>query len=240
MKGQDASIRIVLADPTGSSLLHKVKFNVCYTPQQAERGIRKHRYDSVVEGVGLDRVTHNFALGAIDSGHLIPDQEVVDMAHWLLKNEGLFVGSSSALNVAGTVREAYALKQQQQQANNGADTGNKLRLVTVVCDNGNRHLSRFWNQTYLLKNYKLNCPENELPDCLSLFSCSNSNCTNENRCTTYYILTEFEANRRFTNQPAFPHTFHPVRTFNSRLSWKTLEMTCMIAWTQWGSPRRTR
>ena len=170
LKSQDPSIKIVLADPTGSSLLHKVKYNVCYAPQQAERGIRKHRYDSVVEGVGLDRVTQNFALGAIDGGHLIPDQEVVEMAHWLLRNEGLFVGSSSALNIAATVREAHALRQLAQRDNESNGQHHRIKIVTVICDNGNRHLSRFWNEDYLLVNYKLLWPnERNVPNCLKLF-----------------------------------------------------------------------
>ena len=61
--------------------------------------MRKHRYDSIVEGVGLDRLTRNFSKAKIDDSHQASDQEIVDMAHWLLNNEGLFVGSSSALNV---------------------------------------------------------------------------------------------------------------------------------------------
>jgi cysteine synthase A len=99
LKEKNAQIKVFLADPVGSSLLHKVLFNVCYTPQQAERTIRKHRYDSIVEGVGLDRITKNFDKALIDSGYTISDQEILNVAHWILKNEGLFIGSSSALNI---------------------------------------------------------------------------------------------------------------------------------------------
>lgn len=162
----------MLADPTGSSLLHKVLYNVCYTPQQSERTVRKHRYDSIVEGVGLDRVTENFSLGlaSIDGGHLVPDQEILEMAHWLLRNEGLFVGSSSALNVAAAVRTAHALRQKNSQGNSSTGTSSRVRVVTVICDNGNRHLSRFWNQQYTESNYKLQWPQlGTVPACIQLF-----------------------------------------------------------------------
>jgi cysteine synthase A len=157
----------MLADPTGSSLLRKVTHGVCYTPQQSERTVRKHRYDSVVEGVGLDRVTRNFqqGLGAVDGGFLVPDQEVVDTAHWLLRNEGLFVGSSSALNVAAAVRTAHALKSQRP-----AGDATPVRVVTVICDSGSRHMSRLWNPEYLRANYQISWPAADcVPACLQLF-----------------------------------------------------------------------
>jgi cysteine synthase A len=169
LKEQDPAIRVLLADPTGSSLLRRVTHGVCYAPQQSERTVRKHRYDSVVEGVGLDRVTANFALGlqaGLDGGFHIADQEVVDTAHWLLRHEGLFVGSSSALNVAAAVRAAHALRRDSQQ-----DGGERVRVVTVVCDSGSRHLSRLWNPDYISTNYGLSWPEEDrVPSCLQLFS----------------------------------------------------------------------
>lgn len=138
------SVRIVLADPVGSSLFHKVMHGVCYTAQQAEKTIKKHRYDSIVEGVGLDRVTKNFQLASIDSAEQISDQEILDTAHWLLEKEGLFVGSSSAMNVAASCRVAMTMPEGSV-------------IVTVICDSGQRHLSRFWNPAYILK-YNLSWP----------------------------------------------------------------------------------
>lgn len=55
----------------------------------SERKQRKHRYDSIAEGIGLDRVTANFEKAIIDGGIRVLDQEALDMAHWLLNNEGL-------------------------------------------------------------------------------------------------------------------------------------------------------
>ena len=169
LKECDASIKVMLADPTGSSLLHKVLHGVCYTPQQSERTVRRHRYDSIVEGVGLDRVTSNFNKGvaSIDGGYRIQDQEIIDTAHWLLHNEGLFVGSSSALNVAAAVRTAHDLRQSFVQA---GEPFRPVRVVTVVCDSGSRHLSRMWNPEYVRDSYQLTWPDSaRLPDCLKLF-----------------------------------------------------------------------
>ena len=129
-------VRIVLADPQGSSLLRKVTHGVCFTPEQSERRIRKHRYDSIAEGVGLDRITANFDRAKIDTAVTIGDQELVLMAHWLLENEGLFVGSSSALNIAAACQVAR-------------DLGPGHTIVTVVCEGGVRGASRFWNKEYL-------------------------------------------------------------------------------------------
>ena len=84
----------------------KVQYNVYY---HRPAKVKKHRYDSIVEGVGLDRVTANFSLADIDSAMSVSDQEEVDTAHWLLQNEGLFVGSSSALNVAVAIHTAKRL-----------------------------------------------------------------------------------------------------------------------------------
>lgn len=148
LKGKKPSVQIVLADPTGSSLFQRVKYGVCYTNQQAEKKIKKHRYDSIVEGVGLDRVTANFQLALIDDAEKVSDQEILDTAHWLLREEGLFVGSSSAMNVAAACRLA-----KKMPANSV--------IVTVICDNGQRHLSRFWNPVYIEK-YGLSWPMSDI------------------------------------------------------------------------------
>jgi len=144
---------IALADPNGSSLFNKVMYGVCFTPEQAERTIRRHRYDSIVEGVGLDRVTANFSQASIDTAFKVSDQMVVEMAHWLLREEGLFVGSSSALNVAAACLQAKAM-------------GPGHTIVTIICDSGQRHLSRFWNPEYI-GQYNLTWPnKNVVPSCL--------------------------------------------------------------------------
>ena len=66
-------------------------------------------------------------------------QEAVDMAHFLLRNEGLWVGSSSAVNCVGAVKVARAL-------------GRGKRVVTILCDGGARHLSKFYDRQFLESN----------------------------------------------------------------------------------------
>lgn len=145
LKSVKPSIKIVLADPQGSSLLNYVEHGVCYAEQQSERKLRRHRYDSIVEGIGLDRLTANFESANIDSAARVDDQEILNTAHWLLSEEGLFVGSSSALNIAIACITAKRL-------------GPGHTVVTVVCDHGSRHLSRFWNKEYV-KKYNLEWPQ---------------------------------------------------------------------------------
>jgi cysteine synthase A len=92
--------------------------------------------DSITEGIGIMRVTQNFARGKVDDAVRVVDKNVVEMAHWLLAEEGLFAGSSSALNVWAAARIARDLPR-------GA------RLVTFICDGGQRYQSRLFDETWL-------------------------------------------------------------------------------------------
>jgi len=156
LKSRAAHVQIVLVDPPGSALYHKIQNGVAYTIQQSERSLKRHRYDTLAEGIGLDRVTHNLAMGIehIDSAVRVTDQEAVDMAHWLLKTEGLWIGSSSAMNVVGAVRTALDLPE-----------GSKV--VTLICDGGQRHVTRFWNRDFC-RSWGLQWPgdEERIPGCL--------------------------------------------------------------------------
>ena len=89
-------------------------------------------------------MTKNFEMALIDDALKISDQEILDTAHWLLHHEGLFVGSSSALNVAAACRVALQL-------------GAGHTVVTIICDSGQRHMSRLWNPEYIGK-YGLTWP----------------------------------------------------------------------------------
>jgi cysteine synthase len=133
-------VKIVLADPPGSVLYNAVAFGVAYTTQQQERTVKRHRYDTIAEGIGLDRLTANFESGKryIDHAVQVSDQEAVDMAHFLLVTEGLFVGSSSAANLVGLVRSILQLNLPINS-----------NLVTVICDSGSRHVTRFWNPQFI-------------------------------------------------------------------------------------------
>ncbi|CAG8524422.1 4314_t:CDS:2 [Funneliformis mosseae] len=104
-----------------------------YSPCEAEGTRKRHQVDTVVEGVGLNRITKNFNMstGMIDDAIRVTDEEAVSMAMYLVKEEGLFVGSSSAINCVGCVRVARQL-------------GPGHRIVTLLCDSGQRHLTKFW------------------------------------------------------------------------------------------------
>ncbi|KAG8466246.1 hypothetical protein KFE25_002002 [Diacronema lutheri] len=126
LKARDPRVRVVLADPPGSSLHHRVRHGVAWAPEQAERTLQRHRYDTMVEGVGADRITSNFARALIDDAVRIGDDETVAMARALLEHEALFVGASGAMNCAAAVRTARAL-------------GPGHTIVTVLCDGGQRY-----------------------------------------------------------------------------------------------------
>jgi cysteine synthase A len=158
LKQQKSSCRIVLVDPPGSSLYHAVQHGITYAPQQRERALKRHRYDTIAEGIGLDRMTENLSQGLdnIDAAVRVSDQEAVDMAHWILRSEGLWVGSSSAMNLVGAIRTATMMSPGST-------------VVTVVCDAGQRHVTRFWNRDFCL-DWGLEWPgdqnDGRLPQCL--------------------------------------------------------------------------
>jgi cysteine synthase A len=128
VKARKPSVRVYLADPPGSALYHRVVHGVLYTSQQQERSARRHRYDTIMEGVGCDRVTANFASALVDGAFRVLDDESVAMARLLLEKEGLFVGGSSAMHAVAAVRAAQEL-------------GPGHTIVTVLCDGGQRYLS---------------------------------------------------------------------------------------------------
>jgi cysteine synthase A len=132
LKEMKPAVKVFLADPPGSSFYGKVMHGVAFTSEQQERTLRRHRYDTVAEGVGLDRLTANFNRAVIDKAYRVTDKEMVEMSRYLLREEGLFVGSSSAMNVVAAVRAAREMEKGST-------------IVTVLCDSGSRHLSRFWN-----------------------------------------------------------------------------------------------
>ena len=140
LKRRCPRVGVFLVDPPGSSLLNLVRFGVAYAPQQSERGLRRRRDDTVIEGVGLDRVTGTIAraLPLLDGAESCSDGEAVAMSRFLLRNEGLFLGPSSALNVVGAIKVARRL-------------GRGHTVVTMLCDSGHRYLQRFWSADALSK-----------------------------------------------------------------------------------------
>jgi len=155
-KGAVNEVQIVLVDPPGSALYHKVEHGVAFAEEQRERHLRKHRYDTLAEGIGLDRITRNFSSGldCIDRSIRVTDQEAVDMAHWILRTEGLWIGSSSAMNLVGAIRTAISLPEGSS-------------VVTIVCDGGQRHATRFWDPIFV-QEWGLRWPSGDcIPECLN-------------------------------------------------------------------------
>lgn len=132
-------VQIFLVDPPGSCLYNRIVHGVAYASQQSERRLKRHRYDTIIEGVGIDRITENFrhVIPICDGGFTCTDNEAIIMARYLLYHDGLFVGSSTAMNCVGAVKLARKL-------------GPGKRIVTLLCDSGTRHTGRFWNDQYLL------------------------------------------------------------------------------------------
>jgi cysteine synthase A len=73
---------------------------VMFDPKEKEGTRRRHQVDTIVEGIGINRVTHNFDVGRelIDDAIRVNDEQATSMARWLVEHDGIFVGSSSAVN----------------------------------------------------------------------------------------------------------------------------------------------
>ncbi|KAL1928827.1 hypothetical protein VTP01DRAFT_2613 [Rhizomucor pusillus] len=138
LKPKIEKLKIFLADPMGSGLFNKVKYNIMYAPEEREGTRRRHQVDTVVEGIGINRLTNNFNMGRhlVDDAFRVTDEEAVKMARYLVREDGLFVGSSSAVNCVAAVRVARKL-------------GPGHVIVTLLNDSGQRHLTKFWSDEYL-------------------------------------------------------------------------------------------
>lgn len=133
LKEQSPDIRVVLADVPGSGLYNKVHYGVMFNNTEKEGRRRRHQVDTIVEGIGLNRVTRNLvpALACVTDAERVADADARYMADVLVQREGLFVGSSSAVNCVAAFRQARKLGPGQT-------------IVTVLCDSGTRHVSKFY------------------------------------------------------------------------------------------------
>ena len=128
LKARRSGILTVLCDPMGSALYNYVN-----------SGELNPEGDSDLEGIGIKRLTANFAGAPIDRAIRATDAEAIAMTHWLLTHEGLFVGGSSGLNVLGAARIARELPKGST-------------VVTILCDGGQRYLSRIFNDAWMREN----------------------------------------------------------------------------------------
>ncbi|KAJ3557887.1 hypothetical protein NM688_g1228 [Phlebia brevispora] len=140
LKNMNGDVIVALSDPEGSGLYNKIKFGVMFDQREAEGTKRRHQVDTVVEGIGINRLTHNMELGLdiISDAFRVLDEEAVAMSRYLVHHDGLFLGSSSACNLVACIKLVKKM---------GWHSGE--RVVTILCDSGNRHYSKFWNDDYL-------------------------------------------------------------------------------------------
>ena len=125
LKERNPAIKIVLADPHGSGLYSYVK-----------TGEIKVEGNSITEGIGSSRVTANLEGTVIDDAVRIDDQTCVTTVYRLLREEGLYVGGSTGINVAAAERVAREM-------------GPGHTIVTLLCDRGSLYFARLFNRTWL-------------------------------------------------------------------------------------------
>ncbi len=125
LKSKNQAIRIGLADPMGAALYSY------YTT-----GALKAEGSSIAEGIGQGRITKNLEDAPIDIAFQIPDEEALPIVFDLMEHEGLCLGASSGINVAGAIRLAKSL-------------GPGHVIVTVLCDYGTRYQSKLFNPAFL-------------------------------------------------------------------------------------------
>ena len=100
LKEKLPAVKVVVADPQGSGLYNWVRYGVLFDTLEREGTRRREQVDTIVEGIGMNRVTENFQAGrhSIDDAVKVTDEQALGMARWLVERDGLFLGSSSAVN----------------------------------------------------------------------------------------------------------------------------------------------
>ncbi|MGZ5933607.1 MAG: cysteine synthase A [Rhizomicrobium sp.] len=125
LKEHNSKIRIAAADPLGASIYSWIKTGE----------LRAHG-SSITEGIGQGRVTANLEGASIDDAYEIPDEEALPIIFDLLEHEGLCMGGSTGINIAGAIRMAKEM-------------GKGHTIVTVLCDYGTRYQSKLFNPEFL-------------------------------------------------------------------------------------------
>jgi cysteine synthase A len=134
LKERNKAIKIGLADPMGAALYNYYK-----------NGVLKSEGNSITEGIGQGRITKNLEGAPIDIPFQIPDAEALPIIFDLLKHEGLCMGGSTGINVAGAIRLAKEL-------------GPGHTIVTILADYGTRYASKMFNPAFL-RSKNLPVPE---------------------------------------------------------------------------------
>ncbi|MEQ1900761.1 MAG: cysteine synthase A [Devosia sp.] len=125
LKAKNRDIQIAIADPEGAALYNYYV-----------RGELKSEGNSITEGIGQGRITANLEGVEVDRAYRIPDAEALPYVFDMIEHEGICLGGSSGINIAGAVRLAQ-------------DLGPGKTIVTVLCDYGNRYQSKLFNPAFL-------------------------------------------------------------------------------------------
>ena len=125
LKAHNPAIRVALSDPGGSGLF-----------AYYDSGEIKMEGSSITEGIGNSRITANLEHAPVDAAFKISDEEAIPLVYQMLEEEGLCLGGSSGINVAGAVRLAREL-------------GPGHTVVTILCDSALRYMGRLFNAAYL-------------------------------------------------------------------------------------------
>jgi cysteine synthase A len=135
LKERNKGIVVACADPHGFAMYELFK----HGKAKSTPG------DSITEGIGLGRVTPVIATAEVDDAFLISDEEAVTVIYELLEHEGLCLGGSTGINIAGAIRLAKQL-------------GPGKTIVTILCDSGNRYQSKLFNPDFM-RSKNLPVPE---------------------------------------------------------------------------------
>jgi len=125
LKEKNKDIKIYLSDPKGSALYNYIK-----------NGELKSEGGSITEGIGSSRITKNFSDAKIDDAYSIDDNEALPILYDLIENEGLSLGTSCGINIAGAIRM-------------GKDLGPGKTIVTILCDRSDKYSTKMFNKKFL-------------------------------------------------------------------------------------------
>ena len=125
LKEKNKDIKFYLSDPKGSALYNYIK-----------NGELKSEGGSITEGIGSSRVTANFGEAKIDDAYSIDDHEALPILYDLIQNEGLSLGTSCGINIAGAIRM-------------GKELGPGKTIVTILCDRSDKYATKMFNKKFL-------------------------------------------------------------------------------------------
>ncbi|MDB9747014.1 cysteine synthase A [Candidatus Pelagibacter sp.] len=125
LKEKNKNIKIFLSDPKGSALYNYIK-----------NGELKSEGGSITEGIGSSRITKNFGDAKIDDAYSIDDNEALPILYDLIENEGLSLGTSCGINIAGAIKM-------------GKELGPGKTIVTILCDRSDKYSTKMFNKKFL-------------------------------------------------------------------------------------------